>query len=369
MESLGRLAAGMAHQFNNLLAIIIGNAELLDQAVKGDAEAITALAGIHLASERGADYTLKLLAFASSQQLEMKATNCNEFMDTLYVDIRNLLSDDVELILHIPAELCLAMVDRRLLKQVMLDLTVHAQESMHHAGIMTVCVELLSTTDPRIPALAIPGPCGYLLFSISDTGSGMSEESLTRAFEPQFTPKSAGWGLGLATCYGVIKQSGGSIWITSPAGEGTTVSFCLPAIQPVEVAGELECRPPYYDGSEAVLVLEEDPLVRDITVKSLIRHGYKSTSPANREDAVRILNSESAQFDLIVADGTMLFMGEKSLSPYVKKVGSRIPVIVASGYGEELFKRQLTGFPNAVFLQKPFSSRKLLTTVRRVLNA
>ena len=371
MEAVGRLAGGVAHDFNNLLTVIRGNAELLlldlppDDARRADVEEV------HAAADRAAALTRQLLAFSRRQVLQPRVLAPNAVVGDVERILRRVIGEDVELVVRLDPAVRPVRADPGQLEQVLLNLVVNARDSMPGGGRVTVetgnavlGAELLHTYP-----YVVPGE--YVLLRVSDTGTGMAAETLEHAFEPFFTTKAAGrgTGLGLSTVYGIVKQSGGFIWIDSEPGTGTSVRVYLP---PAAAEDEPEpgaaAAPAPAGGMETVLLAEDEEAVRRLAASVLRRGGYTVLEARDGEDALRIAEAFLGRIGMVVTDVVMPRMGGRELAARLRGTRPDVPVLYVSGYAEEAVRGDGVLDPGTHFIGKPFTADALLGAVRRVLD-
>ena len=376
MEAFGQLAGGVAHDFNNFLTTILGYSDLLlhDRHLKGAiADQIAEIRG---AAGRASALTQQLLAFSRKQPLEPKVVEVNSIVTNLERSLLRLLGENISVVCHLHQEKDGAhiKVDPGQLTQIVLNLAVNARDAMRKGGQLTLetaIVDLSNTTEPAfLCGDFVPGE--YILISVTDNGIGMSDEVKAHLFEPFFTTKSDrdGSGLGLATSYGIVHQSGGHIRIESEEGKGTTVRIYLPRVPAPPP-------PPYKkpngkklpSGTETILVLEDDVSVRHISVRVLRNLGYQVIEAANGDDAQRLISENSGhKIDLLLTDMVMPQMSGRRFADWLRSANPRIKVVFVSGYLEESLHPGDRREPDMVFLPKPFDSEQLATKVREALD-
>jgi signal transduction histidine kinase/CheY-like chemotaxis protein len=364
LESIGRLAGGVAHDFNNMLTAILGNVDFASRATSLDA--VRPLLGeIRLTAERSAALTAQLLAFARRQVIEPKVLEPSALVRRLEALLKRLLGDEIKLSTSLGGS-GHVRADASQLEQVVLNLITNARDAMPQGGEVR-----LATRDVVLDAAAVvesglaPGP--YLLLEVSDDGVGIPAASLSQIFEPFFTTRLGGTGLGLATCYGIVKQSAGHISVRSRPGAGATFSVYLPRVE-AEVAPS-EPTPPVAAGvgGERVLLVEDEAVVRSIIERTLERARYRVVVATTAEEALEAAESE-ARFDLLITDIVMPGMNGWELG---KRLGQRwpgLPVLYISGYTEDVIKDGGVVDRNLPFLQKPFMPAELLSKIRELLD-
>lgn len=373
MEAVGRLAAGVAHDFNNLLTVINGYADLIDHGINDGEEANQLIGEIHSAGQRASMLTKQLLAFSRKQVLKPKRVSLQDLIQDLGHMLERLLGEDVILSLDIHEGLWPISVDPNQLEQVIVNLAVNARDAMHLGGTLLIEAEnavidgeALINTDGK------PISSGrYVVLRVTDNGSGMEQELIGHIFEPFFTTKdqSQGTGLGLATVYGIINQSGGSIQVKSEPHRGTTFEIYLPGLETEEIAvtSTFESQS-VATGSETILVVEDDPSVRELMTTGLSMLGYKIHAACNGRDALEILGKYDSEIGLMVTDVVMPGMSGGELAEVAKEKFPAIKVLYLSGYNnDEVVKRGVIQ-GDARLLRKPFTIDEFSQIVREELD-
>ena len=370
MEAVGRLAGGVAHDFNNLLTIINGYAALLSEETSTEDPRRARLKEILMAGERAASLTRQLLAFSRRQVLEPRVLNLNSVLADVAKMLRRLIGEDVELVSTLKPDLGRVKVDPGQIEQVIMNLAVNARDAMPQGGklfIETSNVEIDANYARRHSPM-MPGK--YVMVAVSDTGCGMDLETQAHAFEPFFTTKEKGHGtgLGLATVYGIVKQSGGFIWVYSAPGHGSTFKIYLPFIEealptaePAEAPAELA------KGSETVLVVEDERGVRSLVCEALASHGYKVLEAAGAASALEISERYTEPIHLLLTDVVMPQTGGKELAKGFSTLHPETKVLYMSGYTDDAIVRHGILEGGTSFLQKPFQPKALLLKIREVL--
>jgi two-component system, NtrC family, sensor kinase len=373
MESIGRLAGGVAHDFNNILTVINGYTQLLLTDEDPGTPAFTNLREIEKSAEHAATLTRQLLAFGRKQVLQPKTVSLNRIVLDIEGMLRRLIGENIELAMVLPNDLGLVKADVGQIEQVMINLTVNAQDAMPQGGTLTIETRnaLIDASFVGGPAELAPGRYATLIFS--DTGTGMPPEVKAKVFEPFFTTKEIGkgTGLGLATCYGVIKQSGGSISVDSEVNHGTTFKIYLPIVTATaepNVTPAVNTRITH--GTETILLVEDDSAVRGLAAKLLRDCGYNLMEADNGKSALAVVEKLNGdKFDLVLTDVIMPEMGGKELVDRLRSSRPGIKVIYASGYAAEAITNHGTLEPNAAFLAKPYTFAALAQKVRDVLDS
>ncbi len=371
MEAVGRLAGGIAHDFNNLLTAIIGTTALVLEDLGLESRARLDIQEIEKAAKRAAGLTRQLLIFSRQQVLEPRALDLNALVANLEKMLHRLIGEDIELRTKPAAALGAVRADPGQLEQAIMNLVVNARDAMPKGGRLTIetaDVELgRSYVAAHVPTQ--PGP--YVLLAISDTGVGMDGATKARLFEPFFTTKEPGrgTGLGLATVYGIVKQSGGYVWAYSELGHGTTFKIYLPRVaETAESPEPTTGTPTPVRGSETVLVVEDQEEVRKLTKRVLEARGYTVLAARNGAEALEIVGQHATQIHLMITDVVMPGMNGRELARLACARRSDLKVLYVSGYtGEAVLQHRLLE-PGVAFLQKPFTPDVLARKTREVLD-
>jgi PAS domain S-box-containing protein len=373
MEAIGRLAGGVAHDFNNILTAIQSYAEFLALELGADAPCRDDIREIQKAADRAAQLTHQLLAFSRKQVLRPEAIDLNAIVTETERMLRRVIGEDIELVTRLDPGLDLLQGDAGQLSQVLLNLAINARDAMPEGGrllIETMMVNLdAEYADSHQGAAAGP----HVLLTVSDTGIGMDSETKTRIFEPFFTTKEhgKGTGLGLSMVYGFVRQSGGSIWVYSELGEGTTFKIYLPrapdrAAGEVAVARQAQPRKALAAGT-TVLLVEDEVAVRQVAMRTLVDHGYTVLEAANGREALAVAGSHQGPIDLVLTDMVMPAMRGGELAARLRKARPEARLLMMSGYTEEAASRQAILAAGSAFLEKPFTASRLLEKVEEVL--
>jgi signal transduction histidine kinase/CheY-like chemotaxis protein len=366
MEAIGRLSAGVAHDFNNCLLVIFGYSDLLIERYGDDAFLQRNLRGLKEAAQKAAALTRQLLAFARRQPMETKIVDLNSLIKGVEKMLRRLLGDDVSLLTELHPALGRVRIDPGKLDQVVVNLAVNARQAMPSGGRLSIRTTPLEVARAGDATHADVPPGSYLLLTVNDTGLGMDAETQARAFEPFFTTKDEGTGLGLATAYGIVRQSGGYIFVDSELGVGTRFSIYFPATnekesRDVEVSGSSADT-----GSEAILLVEDEDGVRAVLQRLLSAKGYKVLAATGADEALELARRDRDGVDLLLTDITMPRMKGPELAARLLAEQPRMRVLYMSGFSEGALP---TGAGAPLCLQKPFSAQTLARTVRKVLDA
>ncbi|MBZ5671215.1 MAG: PAS domain S-box protein [Acidobacteriia bacterium] len=369
IEAIGRLAGGVAHDFNNLLTIISGYGQLLQERLSP--EALGPVEEILKASDRAATLTRQLLAFSRRQILAPQVLDLNSVVANMEKMLGRLIGEDIELATVQQPGLGRVKADPGQIEQVIMNLVVNSRDAMPEGGkitIETANVHLDKTYARRHPG-ATPGP--QVMLAVSDTGMGMDAETLTHVFEPFFTTKEKGkgTGLGLATVYGIVKQSAGYIWVYSEPGRGSTFKIYLPRVEePGREAEPAKAGSELAKGSETVLVVEDEEGVRSLVCETLESHGYKVLEARGADDALSIFEQYAEPIHLLLTDVVMPQMGGKELAKRLSSVHPETKVLYMSGYTDNAIVRHGVLEGGTPFLQKPFVPQTLVRKVRQVLD-
>ena len=371
MEAVGRLAGGVAHDFNNLLTVITGYSDLLLSSRDLKESQRTALQEIRRSAERGGALTNQLLAFSRRQPLQTRIVHLNELVVQIERLLRRLIGEDVELITIPAATPDVVSADAGRLEQVLMNLAVNARDAMPNGGKLTIETGNAQLTEPVLAKQLGLDPGRFVTISITDTGTGMDAETQNHLFEPFFTTKSAarGTGLGLATAYGIIRQSGGAIGFSSELGAGTTALVYLPTVQErTEATAERGLSEERLTGVETILLVEDEARVRKLIMDVLTARGYQVLEATRGADAVKLCQLRCSQIDLAVVDVVMPEMSGPELVRQIMPLEPRMRVLYISGYTEEAMVHHGIEESGAAFLQKPFLPDALARKVREVLD-
>jgi PAS domain S-box-containing protein len=373
MEGIGRLAGGVAHDFNNLLTAIMSYTELArDGLAPGDpvAEDLDEVAG---AARRAADLTSQLLAFARKQIIEPQALNLNTLLGDLDRLLRRVIGEDVELEVRLTPELDYVKADLGQIEQVLINMAVNARDAMPDGGKLLVATHNVTLDQAFAEQQIGLEPGAYVLLEVGDTGVGMDAETQRQVFEPFFTTKERGrgTGLGLATCYGIIKQHGGSIVLYSEIGFGSTFKIYLPRVAaPTTPASRQEDPAAAPNGSETILLAEDEPAVRTLASRVLRERGYTVIEAADGVEALRVAQERNGTaIDLLLTDMVMPKMGGGMLATRIQELYPGIRVLFISGYTDNALIQQGQLASGTEFMHKPFSPADLARKVRELLDA
>jgi two-component system, cell cycle sensor histidine kinase and response regulator CckA len=370
LDALGRLAGGVAHDYNNLMTAVLGYAHLLGETFASDDARRGDLDEIRRAAERAAALTGQLLAFSRKQVIDLSSVSLNDVLAGVERMLRTLLGEQVTLVLDMAPDLPLIRSDAGQLEQVIVNLAVNARDAMPNGGTLTISTSYQELDEG--PGGAAPGHGSRVRMEVRDTGAGMDAETLERIFEPFFTtkPRGRGTGLGLATAYGIVRQSQGEIVVASEPGEGTVFTVEFPRADPLsasehEIFGE---PPPSLAGTEVVLLVEDDASIRALARRVLNSYGYHVLEADTMRTAMQI--DERTQHihlvlsDLVIPDGNGV-----NLARAIRTRRPGVGVLYMSGYTDDYIARAGAGGLDGPFIQKPFTPALLVERVREVLNS
>jgi PAS domain S-box-containing protein len=359
MEAVGRLAGGVAHDFNNLLTSVLGHADLAIKRVPSSDPLHDDLVEIMSAGSRAAALTQQLLAFSRKQVLEPRIVDLNTTVNTIARMLRRTIGEDIDLVTRLAPELGAVRADPVQMEQVILNLAVNARDAMPLGGQL-----LIETSNQEAPG------GGVIRVTVTDTGMGMSEEVRAHIFEPFFTTKEMGkgTGLGLATAYGIVKQSGGTISVTSSPGKGSTFQVDLPRVRGEAVPEERRPAVLPGGGSETILLVEDEDAVRNLIRRVLELHGYKVLTAPSGEAALEVSRLHGGQLHLLLTDVVMPGISGPRLAERLLEERPTVRIVLMSGYAATTLEQKILLDPASSFLQKPFTSELLMRRVREVLD-
>ena len=371
MEAIGQLAGGIAHDFNNLLMAIHGAVERLQDRVREDGDTAHDLRLVKETADRAATMTRRLLAFARRQVIEPTPLDLNQVVERLLPTLRRMIPEHIVLDLIPASNLGMVMADATQMEQILINLCVNARDAMPEGGTITLETENVVVNGEFIATHPWAKEGRYVLLSVTDTGTGMDPVTCRRAFEPFFTTKEVdkGTGMGLATVYGIVKQHDGMVHLYSEVGKGTTVKIYLPLStrRAAEVGTKIEA--PVRGGKETILVVEDDPAVRDVMHGLLTDLGYEVQAAEDGRDALALLHSCDGQFDLVISDIMMPRMGGQELFAEARAVWPGIRFLFTTGYSENVVHEEFIKKEGISFLTKPFGRDTLARRIRQILES
>ena len=373
MESIGRLAGGVAHDFNNILTAILSYTELTLMKLDEDHPVRSHLVSIREASEKASTLTHQLLAFSRRQVLEMKVVDLNKVIEGMANMLSRMIGEDVLLEMKTEATISTIRADSGQIEQVLMNLAVNARDAMTSGGRLLIGTQDVDLDDTLLRTQETVTFDKYVMLSVTDTGAGMTAEVRDRIFEPFFTTKELGrgTGLGLATVYGIVKQHSGNIFVDSEPGKGTTfkVYFPIAGERGQEQDEDHDLSGPLPAGTEVILVVEDDPSVRELVREVLTPLGYKVLASAGGDDALRTSDSYGGPVDLLLTDVVMPGMNGKQLAEVLRIKRPGIKVLFMSGYAHDALSTQGMLEPGIAMIHKPFRTVTLARQVRQVLDS
>jgi len=371
MEAIGQLAGGIAHDFNNLLTVIEGYTDMLLSTAEHDDSRLAFVQQIKKASDRATALTRQLLAFSRRQILQPKVMDLNELVPDVSALLKRLIGEDIELKIELAEEVASIKADRSQIEQVLMNLAVNARDAMPEGGVLCIKTSIAYLDDNYIRLRPEARKGHYVLLSISDSGLGMEDNVKARIFEPFFTTKgkAKGTGLGLATVYGIIKQSGGYIHVESALGKGTTFNIYLPLVKEKLESNSVEDKQKnLQQGSETILVVEDEFLVRELVCDTLRNNGFTVIEATNGKEAIEIFDKNQSTIDLVLTDVIMPEMSGRKLIEVLKNKYQDLKALYMSGYTDDAIIKHGVLEPGMSYIQKPFSPRALIEKLQDVLN-
>jgi two-component system cell cycle sensor histidine kinase/response regulator CckA len=373
MDSMGKLAAGVAHDFNNLLCVILANAEVATGALQAGDPAKEELSQIAQAGSRAAELTRQLLAFAGARALPARSVDLNQVVRGMEKMLRRLLEANIQVTTVLEASSWPVCADPSALEQVLMNLVVNARDAMAQGGRLTIETANVEIDDAFAQGHpdATPGP--HVMLAASDTGTGMDKATVARIFEPFFTtkPPGAGTGLGLWNVYGIVRQLGGTIWVYSEVGAGTTFKVYLPRARSCPPQARASDAPPAMAkrGSETVLVVEDEEQLLRVVSGVLLRCGYKVLGASSPAEALLLSEQHAGDIDLLLSDVIMPLLNGQQLADRLRRTRPGMKVAFMSGYTANAIDGHALLAPGFVLIQKPFSASTLLQQIRDVLGS
>jgi two-component system, cell cycle sensor histidine kinase and response regulator CckA len=369
MDAIGQLAGGVAHDFNNMLAVIMGYSELIKRELGPDSMLQMHNEQIRHASERAAGLTRQLLVFSRKETVQSVVLDLNDAVAELDKMLRRLIDENIAMTIVPGEEIGRVKADPGYVGQVLMNLVVNARDAMPNGGQLTIATSDVTLDENHAPAR----PGDYVMLSVTDTGGGMTDEVKAHLFEPFFTtkPKGKGTGLGLATCHTIIQQSGGHIGVCSEVGLGTTFQIYFPrAEESLDVTPSPFPSGPLPHGTETLLVVEDEPAVRQLTRRVLETQGYVVLSFSNGQDALRAVRKhKGAPIRLAFTDVIMPLMGGKAMAEWLQKANPGLKILFTSGYTDDTIAQHGVLEPGVAFLRKPYTPASLTRKVREMLDA
>ncbi len=372
MEAVGRLAGGIAHDFNNLITVIKGFSDLVLNGIPKGSRLADDIGQVTGAADRAAELTSQLLTFSRKQAMKVRVMDPVALIRGIEKMLKRVIGEDIEVSADLPLETGRIMADPGQIEQVLMNLAVNARDAMPRGGKL-----MISTSNevvPGVPETEFPGLARgeYVRLCVSDTGSGMDKETLARIFEPFFTTKEPGrgTGMGLSTVYGIVTQSGGSIFCSSSPGQGTTFTiFFLRLAASAAAATAAGSAAPERGGDERVLLVEDEPAVRNYARRVLESHGYAVLEAGSGEKALELMEHDAGKIQLLLTDVVMTGMAGPELSARLLRVLPSVRTLFISGYTQQALESRGSLASGAQLLRKPFDEGSLLAAVRSVLDA
>jgi len=370
MDAVGQLAGGVAHDFNNLITVITGYSDLLLRGMPSTSPVFRKLSEIKKAGDRAASLTRQLLAFSRKQVFQERVVDLNSIVADMDKMLQRLIGEDIDLVSLLEPSLCWIKADPGQIEQVLLNLAVNARDAMPRGGKLTIETRHAILDEAYVKSHLAAKPGRWLMLAVSDTGIGMDTETQKRIFEPFFTTKEIGkgTGLGLATVYGIVKQSGGNIWVYSEPDKGTTFKIYLPIAEEFANMESKTCQSEIAQGQGTILLVEDDELVRDLAADILEPSGYRVLPAANGVEALRICAEHVGKIELMITDVVMPQMGGRELAERVALMRPDTLVLYISGYTDDAVVRHGVLDEEMSFLQKPFTPDSLARKVGDLLD-
>ena len=369
MEAVGRLAGGVAHDFNNILGVIMGYADIMLMRLKENDPLYGHLGEIKHAAVRAASLTRQLLAFSRKQIQQLEVINLNEVITDLEKMLHRVIGEDLELVMELASALPSVKADKGQLEQIILNLAVNAKDAMPQGGKLTIetCDVHLDETYCRDHPYVSPGP--FVMLAVSDNGTGMDEETRTHIFEPFYTTKETGkgTGLGLSTVFGIVKQSGGSVEVYSEPGFGTTIKVYFPSVEKPAERPQAEIYASPLPGHETILVVEDDDGLRPLIIDVLKMYGYEVLEARDGDEALRICKDHEGPIHLMLTDVVMPRMSGRQLAERMAPLYPQMQVLFMSGYTDNAIVHHGVLQEDTAYIQKPFAPDDLAKKVREVL--
>lgn len=371
MEAIGRLAGGVAHDFNNLLTVINGYSDLIQSQLPQDSPVLGLVREIGEAGQRAASLTQQLLAFSRKQVLEPKVLNLNTVVNDTSRLLKRLIGEDIDLDTALNPSIGLVRADPGQIEQILINLSVNARDAMPQGGKLTIETANAELDESYVQAFQDLRPGSYVMMAIADTGTGMDEQTKSRIFEPFFTTKGVGkgTGLGLATVFGIVKQSGGHINVYSEPGYGATFKVYLPKVEDQVTASKtLRAHRQAPQGNETILLVEDEPALLALSRHILHKQGYKVLEATQGEKAIKIAEQHEGKIHLLVTDVVMPGMSGRQIAERITVQRPEIKVLYLSGYTNDAVVRHGVLQSDTAFLQKPYTPSTLAQKVREVLD-
>jgi two-component system, cell cycle sensor histidine kinase and response regulator CckA len=372
MEVIGQLAGGVAHDFNNILAVIMGYSDLMMQDLAAEHPVRKYAEEIRHASARAAGLTRQLLVFSRKQTVQPTVLDLNQVVTDADKMLRRLIDENIDLTIQPGPDLWNIRADAGYVGQVLMNLVVNARDALPQGGHITVETRNFTQAEPAPPPTAAMLPGNYVLLAVSDSGPGMTPAVKARLFEPFFTtkPKGKGTGLGLTTCQTIVKQCGGHITVESEVSMGSSFKVYFPCIQqPADIKTDLLARSPLPRGTETLLLVEDEPAVRNLAGNVLAAQGYTVLRASNGQEGLNLAREHrGAAISLVVTDVIMPLMGGKVMADWLQTTYPGLKILFTSGYTDDTLAQAGVLAPDVAFLPKPYTSAVLVRKVRAMLD-
>jgi len=372
MDVIGQLAAGVAHDFNNILAVIMGYSDLMMAKLGPDHGLKNNLEMIRLAAERAAGLTRQLLIFSRKQTVQLVVLDLNDVVRDLERMLGRLIDESIDMTIVPGEQSGRVRADSGYIGQVLMNLVVNARDAMPNGGKLSIAVSNVYLDEPYARAHTGIIPGDYVMLSVSDTGTGMTDEVKEHLFEALFTtkPVGEGTGLGLTTCQTIVQQSGGHIGVYSELGKGTTFKVYFPRVDlPLDIVAGRVSRGPLPRGTETLMVVEDDSALRHLAIRMLEAQGYQVLPASNGRDALQVATEhQGSPISLVVTDIIMPLMGGRVMADWLKAAYPELKILFTSGYTDDALTQHGTLRPGMAFLPKPYTSAVLARKVRAMLD-
>lgn len=373
MEAIGQFAAGVAHDFNNILTIIQGHTNLLQVTHPKDHEDFESVREIGLAADRAANLTRQLLAFSRKQVMRSRMLDLNEVVNNSSKMLTRLVGDNIQVTTRLSETPALAKADIGMIEQVILNLAVNARDAMENGGALKVRTQWRAFNSEQCEMIPDAEPGEYVELTVADTGMGMDKTTLSRIFDPFFTTKEVGkgTGLGLAMVYGIVKQHSGWLSVESEPGAGTMFRIYFPAAgsEQRKTASERHSDRNAEGGKEGILVTEDEPSLRKMMIKMLRHYGYRVFSAEHGVEALAVWAEHKSEIELLLTDMVMPeVISGRDIALKIRKENAELKVIYTSGYSPELFGKDVVLDEQVNFSPKPYRMNTLALLVRQVLD-
>ena len=369
LESIGRLAGGVAHDFNNLLTVIGASASMAERAVASGASPIPDLQEVNLAVGRASELTKQLLAFARKQVLVKRTVDLNELVSSVERMLRRVIGDRTVLVATLTQEPLRVLADVGQLEQVIVNLVINARDAIVEAGQIQIVTERVSVLAKEQQGIEELASGDYACLEVRDTGAGMTEDVQRRLFEPFFTTKPAGrgTGLGLATCFGIVRQHEGALRVESRPGQGTVMRVLLPLASVADTAAATSGVVRVSRNTQRVLVVEDEPQVRAIAARALTIAGFEVLQAPNGAVGLTLIKEQRIPFDVLVTDVVMPELSGPELARAARSLDPKLGIVFMSGFPEAMHDANASDFGDATFLAKPFAPATLVEAVRECI--